>query len=245
MRRDRLLERRLRPPAVLAPRGRGHRREADVVAAAPVARDRAESGEACVPPVGGDADAVDACAADDRDSPAALGPGPEHRERVVADERPPRPAAPLDGLAELVLLGREVDPGDQKLRELRDRSVAEVQVRRLRGLGQEVVEHGQRVVEPDQLRRAARAACEPEHLAVRAGDHEVGLRPAAVDRDEQRRAHAGLAVPNCGRCSAPAESRRSTSSSASSYCPTSGCASSAFRATTGSPVRAASTASRS
>ncbi len=79
------LERRVRAAPVLAA-GRGHhRRQADVVAAAPVAGDRAERGEAGLPAVRRQAEAVDAGAADDGDAPAAVGAGAEDGEGVVPD----------------------------------------------------------------------------------------------------------------------------------------------------------------
>ena len=88
-----------RPPAVLAPSGGADRGEPDVVAAAPVAGDVAERGEANVPPVRADTDAVHAGAAGDGDAPAALGARAEHGERVVADPRAVRPATRVELLA--------------------------------------------------------------------------------------------------------------------------------------------------
>ena len=102
-----VLERRLRAAAVLAAR-RGHQRgETDVVAAAPVAGDRPERGEAGVPSVRRDADAVDARAADDGHAPAVLSAGSQHRERVVVDDRARGPATRLGRPVQLVDLGRE------------------------------------------------------------------------------------------------------------------------------------------
>src|SRR5439155_21683753 len=99
-----LLEARPGSAAVLASRGSRQGGHADVVAAAPVPCDFAEGEKAGVAPVRRDADAVDSGAAHDRDAPTALGAGAKDCERIVADGRSQRPAAPLDRLAELVLL---------------------------------------------------------------------------------------------------------------------------------------------
>src|ERR671935_79045 len=75
-------------------------------------------------PDGRDADAVDPGAADDGDAPAALGPGAQDGEGVVADARPLRPAAARDRGAQLLLLAREVDARHEELRDRRDGAVA-------------------------------------------------------------------------------------------------------------------------
>ena len=64
-----------------------------------------------------DADAVDACAADDRDSPAAVGAGAQHGERVVADVQTLRPRTRLERGLQQPLLLREVDAGEEHLRD--------------------------------------------------------------------------------------------------------------------------------
>src|ERR687888_1238787 len=189
VRGHRLLERRLRPAAVLAARGRGHRRQADVVAAAPVPGDRAERGEAGVPPVRRDADAVDPGPADDGDAPAALGSRAQDCEGVVADARPLRPTAARYRGAELLLLAREVDARHEQLRDRRDGAVA-----RAAGVAgrlvEQALEHVERAVEPEVVRRAERPADERKHLAVGADEREVGLRVAAVYGENQLVAHA-------------------------------------------------------
>src|SRR5207247_9844165 len=93
VRRHRLLQCRPLAAAVLAAGRGGDRLDADVVATAPVARDPAERREASLPSVRGDADAVDARAADDADPPAARGAGAEDGEGIVADADPGREAA--------------------------------------------------------------------------------------------------------------------------------------------------------
>ena len=121
MRGNRLLERRARATAVLAA-GRGaDRGEPDVVAAAPVAGDRAQRGEAHLAAVAADADAVDAGAADDGDAPATGGARAQHGERVVPDDRPCRPPARRERARELLLLAREVDAREQEDADLRER----------------------------------------------------------------------------------------------------------------------------
>ncbi len=64
------------------------------------------------------------------------------------------------------------------------------------------------------VRRALRAADERQELAVGADECEIGLRVAAVDREDDGIAHAVTSRPsNCGRCSLPSARRLSVSSS--------------------------------
>ena len=236
VRRDGLLERRLLAASVLAA-GRGRdRRQADVVAAAPVAGDRAERREARMPAVGRDADAVDPGSADDRDAPALLRSCAQDRERVVVDDRPRRPAPRSDRGVEVLDLRRKVEPGDQQLAELGHGPV----VGRQAGLGRSALEqlgeHVQRALEPEVVRRAQRPSFECEERAVGGDEREVGLRRAAVHGEERGAAHTRASL---------AARRSSISSLAMSHWPISGCASSALRASAGSPERAARTASRS
>src|SRR5207302_7029266 len=70
--RNEPLEARLRAASVLAPRGGVDGGEADVTAAAPIARDRPERRKASVAAVRRDAHAVDPRAAHDGDAPALL-----------------------------------------------------------------------------------------------------------------------------------------------------------------------------
>ena len=201
------------------------RGEADVVAAAPVAGDRAERGEARVPAVGRDADAVDPGAADDRDAPAALGPGAQDGEGVVADERPRSPSrARSTRLAQLVLLGREVDAGEQELRDLGDRSVAESAAPARARLGEEAVEH----VERSRRGRGGAASCAGRATSASTApsardEREVGLRVAAVDgerraarsRGPRRRTAAGaLRPPRAAARRAPRPARTGRSADA-------------------------------
>ena len=104
------------PAPVLAARGDPERLEADVVTAAPVARDPAQRREPHATAVRRHADAVDPGTADDGDTPPALGAGAEHGQRVVADPDVVRPAPRLEGRAQGVLLGREVHAGEEDLR---------------------------------------------------------------------------------------------------------------------------------
>src|SRR4029079_4718703 len=85
VRGDEQLERRLRPAAVLRPRRRPAAFEPEALAASPVAGDVAEGGEPRLAPVRAEPEAVDACAADDGDAPAAVGAGAQDGERVVRD----------------------------------------------------------------------------------------------------------------------------------------------------------------
>ena len=246
VRRDRVLERGARPAAVLAARRGGDGREPDVVAAAPVAGDRAERGKPHLAAVPADADAVDAGAAGDGDAPAARRARAQHGERVVADDRPRHPAARREGGGDLLLLARVVDAGEQEDARLGERGCLR-DARLPRGVVDQPGEHGQRALDADVVLRALRAPHEREQRAVDAQQREVGLRVPAVDGEHERTAHR-LAPPCAakrGRCASSAASSRSISSSVGPHWPTSGCASSALRASARSPLSAAATASRS
>src|SRR5581483_8275622 len=214
--RDEPLEARLRAAPVLAP-GRGEDGgEADVAPAAPVAGDRAERRKPRVAPVRRDADAVDARTAYDGDAPSLLGARAQDGEGVVLDERPRGPAAGVDQLLQMLLLRREVDAGEQDRGDLGHRQLGVRQARvRDRAL-EELLEQGEAAVHADVVRRAERAADERKEFAVAAEQRDVCLRVAAVDRkDDPLRHDAALAAANRGRCSTPASSSRSASSSAS------------------------------
>ena len=82
----RRLQDRPRPTTISAAGGSRQCREADVRASAPISGDCAKGGEAHLSAVGGDPDAVDAAAADDCDSPAAVGARTQQSESVVVDD---------------------------------------------------------------------------------------------------------------------------------------------------------------
>ncbi len=117
--RDELLERALRPSAVLAARRRGEPGERNVVAASPVAGDLAECRKPDMCPVGADTDAVDARATGDRDSEPAFGAGSQNGERVVPHLNAFGPAERRERVVQALLLIGEVDAGQQHLRDLR------------------------------------------------------------------------------------------------------------------------------
>ena len=139
-----------------------------------------------------------------------------------------RQAARRGRLLHLLDLGGEVDAREQQLADVGDRAVAVRDPGVGERLVEQVVDHLQRAVEAEVVRRAEPAADEREHLAVGAHEREVGLRVAAVDREDERCAHARSWAKNCGRCSRSAASSCSVSSSTGGTCPTSGCASSAL-----------------
>ena len=86
----------------------------DVAATAPVSADLTQRREARVPAVARDPQAVDSGTAVDRDAPATLGAGTQHGERVVANDRPGRPAACLDRFPAAVLLVGKIDARQQE-----------------------------------------------------------------------------------------------------------------------------------
>src|SRR4051812_25521920 len=219
--------------------------EAEVVPPTPVAGDRAERGEAGVPTVGRHADAVDSGSARDCDAPAALRPRSQDGERVVADVDPLRPAALLDRLAHDVFLHGEIDSGHQERCDLCNASGVIAEPRLAYRLRQQVLENRNSSVDAEMVRRAKWAAGERQHGPVRLHEGEGGLLVAAVHSEDSRAANARVSAWNCGRCSEPASSRRSTRSSDSGCWPISGCVSKALRAMAGSPVTAASAARRS
>ena len=95
--------------------------------------------------------------------------------------------------------------------------------------------------QPEVVWRGKRAADVREQRAVAADEREVGLRVAAVDREDDRLAHRAAPASD----SASSARRLSSSAPESSSCPISGWVRSAFRAVTGSRVTAASAVSRS
>ena len=229
-----VLEARARPASVLAPGGYPERLEPDVVPAAPVAGDPAERREPNPAAVRRDADAVDARAADDRDAPAALGARAKDRECVVPDVHVVSPAALHERRTEGVLLRGEVDPGEEDLRRGERRRA--VPPRRAERLVEQLLEQHDRLLEAEVVRRGLRAADVREQGAVLADERDVGLRVAAVDREEDPVAHRD--TPDT--CAGSSRRRDSISSPVSASWPISGCASSAFRAVTVSRVTAAS-----
>jgi hypothetical protein len=129
--------------------------------------------------------------ADDRDSPAAVRSGAQHRERVVADDDSLRPAAVRERLVEGPFLGGEVDAGEQELPD-GHRQLDRPQARGVQRVAEQPLEHGEGPVEADVVRRGERPAREPEHPAVGADEGEVGLRVAPVDREDDFTVHAGV-----------------------------------------------------
>ena len=91
------------------------------------------------------------------------------------------------------------------------------------------------------VRRGERPAGVGEDGPVVADERKIRLRVPTVDREDDRAAHPVTSASERER----SESSASSNDPASSSWPISGWASSALRATTGSRVRAASTASRS
>jgi hypothetical protein len=190
---------------VAGPRPSSLRAAAAIVAAAPVAGDVPERREPRLAPIGPDAQAVDPRAADDGHAPAAVGPGAQQRQRVVADDDVPRPPALLDALARGDDLAREVDPGQQEV-GARDRRVRAAVER----LDEQRLDAVERALEAVLVRRAARPARERDQLALGRDEREVGLGVAAVDGEQQLGHRAATA------------SRSSSSPSTISTWPTSG-----------------------
>ena len=232
VRGDRLFQRRSRPASVRTTGGGRECREADVVAAAPVPGDRPQGRETSDTAGRRHADAVDAGATRDGDAPAALGAGPEDGERVVLDDDASRPATVLDRFFQLGLLGRKVDTRHEEGGG--GRRVA-VQACAFERVEPERVEHVERAVEPEMMRRARSAAHQREHPSERIDEREVRLRVPSVDCDRNRRRHH---TTSCA-------SSLSSSCSANASWPISGWVRSALCATTASRLTAASAASRS
>src|SRR5262249_16902877 len=159
------------------------------------------------PPVLGDADAVHPGATGDRDSPAALGSGPQHGIRVVPDDDLGSPAASLGFRAVGLLLIREVEACDEEKGKVGRRAA-------LRG---ELVDPAGPRRDADVVRMAEGAADEAEDGSVLLDESGIGLRAAAVDGEDRFQWTASDTSP----ASRP---------SRSSAWPISGCASSAFRA---------------
>ena len=179
-----------------APRRGEQRRGADVVAAAPVAGDRAERRKAKLPAVRGDADAVDPGAADDGDAPPALRARTQQRDRVVPDDDVARDPALLESDAQALLLGREVHSRQEDLRN--GRLGAPVPARRTEGLVEEPLQEADRLGEAEVVGRGERAADVGEQRAVRLDEREVGLRVAAVHGQDGPVAHRATPASGSG-----------------------------------------------
>ena len=245
VRRNGPLEARPRAAPIFAPRRGRDSRQAQVVAAAPVSGDRTERRKACVPPIRRDTHAVDPGAACDRNAPPAFRAGTKDCERIVADVHALGPAAPLDGGSQRIFFRGKIDSGHQQGRDLRNPTGVVTELCFAHRLFQESLHHGKRSVDAEVLRRAQPAPNERKHGAVAVDERDVRLGVAAVDGENGDSAHLPISAWNCGRCAAPASSKRSTRSSASGCWPISGWVSKALRATAGSPLTAACAASRS
>ena len=97
-----------------------------------------------------------------------------------------------------MLLRREVQARQVERRDLRQRA-ARREHRLARSLVEQVVEHLERAVEAEVVRRAELAAHERQDLTVTANECEVRFRVAAVDGDRERFVHAGASVEKRGR----------------------------------------------
>jgi hypothetical protein len=223
VRRDESLEHALRASSVLTTGRRADGRQADRPRTVHrVAADRAERGKASVASVRGDADAVHPGPARDSDAPAIRASCPQDREGVVPNDDVGAPPTPLCLRPVGALLVWEVETCDEENGEVRRRADP----------GGELVDHVGAGLDADVVRMAERAAREAEDGAVLPDESGIGLRAAAVDGED-------------GLQWTASETSRSSRPSRSSAWPIRGCASSAFRASTGSRLSAALTVSRS
>ena len=147
------------------------------------------AGKRACAPVGGDADAVDARRRRRRRRPSrARCPRGARRTCRCRRWSAPPSRAPRCALAHRVLLGREVDAGEQQLGDLGDGPL-DARAASRRASASSCSSTARQPVEPEVVRRAERPAHEREHRAVLAHEREVGLRVAAVDGEDERLAH--------------------------------------------------------
>ena len=157
-----VLQHRPRAAAVTSADGRPETGHRDIPAAAPVARDRSERGEASGPSIRRDPGGVHAGPADDGHAPVAIGAGADRGERVVEDVTPGRQRARGEGRRQAVGIGGRVGSGEA--------------IDRLRGNRVVRAKAGGRSGRPDERDQPVRPGLEP-HLLV--GDR------AATNRGEE------------------------------------------------------------
>ena len=205
--------------------------------AAPVAGDLPEGEDPGALAVGAHRDAVDAGAADDDGSVGSVGACAEQGEDVVVDdERATGPRQHRQCRVDGALLLGQVD-GREVAARVRHRGRVDARCRE--SAGHRGVDDLHRGGDPDLVVRAAAGAAPAEDLAGQGVDHRgVGLAAAAVDGDDDLPRHDRVH----GRNSWLPASSASVSVSATSYCPTSGCASSAAATRSRPPCRAACSA---
>ena len=204
-----------RPSSLRA--ARRDRRHADVIAAAPVACDLAERGEADLAAVGRDADAVDPGAADDGDAPAALGAGAQNGERVVADGTGSAQPRSLTTACSASSSAGKSTPAMRSDADLGD-GPARASSPPAHRLVEEPLEHVEAPREPEVVRRAERRRGRARARARR-GRRARGPSWSCRRRRRERSATScQRLVPDRGSRSASAASRLSTSSSFSGCC---------------------------
>ena len=171
------------PAAVLAARRREKRREPDVVAAAPVAADRAERGEAGMPAVRPDADAVDARAATTATpQPRSV---PARRTANVSLPTTSCPAQPRRSTAARSA-SSSAGKSTPAIRSCATSATGRhVEPASATAACEQPSEHVHRPLEAEAMRRALRPAHVRQDLPVGADEREVGLGVAAVDGEHQ------------------------------------------------------------
>ena len=226
--------------------------------AAEVSREFAEGGEAVGTAVRVLAHAVDAGAADDRDSVpygTVVGQtGTQNGEGVVGDVRGVPPAARGQGGRDITLFARQVGVGETG-RYVRERQLADAACasgvpnglgcgsRLLQRAGDCLPDGVHRRVQTVRLRVEAAAAGVAQDRPVRGDDCHICLAVAPVD-GERGGSHARARAHAHGRCSRLCASSLSVRASASRYWPMRGCAISAVK-TLSRPPRSAASRARS
>src|SRR5205823_3421682 len=150
-------------------------------------------------------------------------------EGVVADGDALGEAPCGRGCLHRLFLRGEVDAGEVEPSDLGYGAVAVWKTCLGDRLGKEVVENREAAVDAEVVRRALRPADERDDLAVCTDQRQIGLRVAAIDREDERLAHADTSRgSNRGRWARPSFRSFSTSSSTCGIWPISGWASRAL-----------------
>src|SRR5919109_1725472 len=162
----------------------------EVRAPAPVTGQHADRREAEAAAVRRDARAVRAVAAHDGDAPGPVGPGPQDRERVVANDGGLCEAAPAEPARDPAVIPRQIGAGQAIHPDVRDRPAVELDPG-VAPRGRDRLRHQFEVDgAADAVVLGARDPRSPEDRAVTPNERSVDLRPARVDDHQRRPAHS-------------------------------------------------------
>ena len=176
-----------RPPAVGGAQGEPEGPNAQPrTTGSEIAGELGQGGEANGRPIGPHTGTVQPRSADHTDSPCGCRSRPRYGEGVVAQQVDPRPAPQRDGGSQVLLVHREVDPGQavDAHGAQRERWVVDPGVVGRGGNGRTEFVDGR--VETDQLMVARAHTGAAEQGAVLGDEYRIGLGAASVEGQDRR-----------------------------------------------------------